>query len=86
MGGAHFEAALRTVRPRTDAATLRFYENYELYTHGGSASKAGAPLPAAANSDRTPFAFGPLAPLDAAAAPLPEMGRPPVISEQATGK
>ena len=57
MGSAHFEAALRTVRPRTDAATLRFYQNYELSTHGGDAPKAGAP---SANTDRTPFAFGPV--------------------------
>ena len=68
MGGAHFEAALRTVRPRTDAATLRFYSDYELSTHGGGAPKAGAPSAAAANSARTPFAFGPMAEA------LPEVG------------
>ena len=60
VGSAHFEAALRTVRPRTDAATLRFYQNYERSTHGGGAPKAGAPPVVAAKSDRTPFAFGPV--------------------------
>ena len=58
VGGAHFEAALRTVRPRTDAATLRFYQDYEVSTHGGGTPKAGAPPAVAANNDRTPFAFG----------------------------
>ena len=60
MGGAHFEAALRTVRPRTDAATLRFYQDYEMSTHGGGTPKAGAPPAVAAKTDRTPFAFGPV--------------------------
>ena len=60
VGSAHFEAALRTVRPRTDAATLRFYENYERCTHGGGATQASEAPAVAAKSDRTPFAFGPV--------------------------
>ena len=60
VGSAHFEAALRTVRPRTDAATLRFYQNYERCTHGGGATQASEAPAVAAKSDRTPFAFGPV--------------------------
>ena len=60
MGGANFEAALRAVRPRTDAATLRFYQNYERCTHGGGATQGSAAPAVAASSDRTPFAFGPV--------------------------
>ena len=61
MGSAHFEAALRTVRPRTDAATLRFYQNYERCTHGGGATQPSeAPPVAGGKSDPTPFAFGPI--------------------------
>ena len=60
VGSAHFEAALRTVRPRTDAATLRFYQNYERCTHGGGATQPSEAPAVAAKSDRTPFAFGPV--------------------------
>lgn len=60
VGSAHFEAALRTVRPRTDAATLRFYQNYERCTHGGGATQASAAPAVAANSSRTPYVFEPV--------------------------
>ena len=58
MGSAHFEAALRTVRPRTDAATLRFYENYERCTHGGGATQASEAPAVAAKSDRARLPLG----------------------------
>ena len=60
VGSAHFEAALRTVRPRTDAATLRFYQNYERCTHGGGATQPSEAPAVGAKTDRRQFAFGPV--------------------------
>jgi len=59
VGAAHFEPALRLVRPRTDAATLRFYRRFEQLSVHGAAS-AGQPADAESTPAPAPFAFGPL--------------------------
>ena len=65
VGAAHFDAALRLVRPRTDAATLRFYAEYERRSSsvgggGGAAGAATAAAPAAATAPVAAFEFEPL--------------------------